>query len=435
MLINFELENGLKVAGYQLPTTKSVSLQLIVKGGASCDLKGKSGTAHLMEHMLLQGIPSLPNAEVLTEYIESRAGYVNAYTSFDTVEFVLKMPFKYLEDVVKIAAEVFFQPLFPVEALEKERQVMLEEIYSNWQSTHDQIGRFFLQAKYAEGSGLRKEVGGLPEDVKVLTLEDLKNYYQEVFKTNNTYFCIVGNFDAEQLKILVEKNFGKIKTVGEFKGLEKYSQADFSSEVLSFRKDANLNSVFVDLSFGGLNREFSVKDWMGQMMLMNVFANLHKSRLYNLLRYKEGLIYSISLSAVAMYGFGMSNVPFECSRTNLTKVLEIIIENLIKFKQEGMTAAEFEYIRNYSIDNLLMQYDSPGGIMENLAQDLLWEDKIYSPEESVEVIKKLDLVEVNGLLKQYWDFSKTNLTVQAAEDLTDNEQAALKEMIEKLKKG
>ncbi|MGL5830859.1 MAG: M16 family metallopeptidase, partial [Candidatus Altimarinota bacterium] len=114
MLIHFELENGLKVAGYQIPTVKSVSLQLIVKGGASCDLEGKSGTAHLMEHMLLQGIPSLPNAEILTEYIESRAGYVNAYTSFDTVELILKMPFKYLEDVVKIAAEVFFQPLFPL---------------------------------------------------------------------------------------------------------------------------------------------------------------------------------------------------------------------------------------------------------------------------------------------------------------------------------
>jgi predicted Zn-dependent peptidase len=435
MLINFELENGLKVAGYQIPTVKSVSLQLIVKGGASCDLKGKSGTAHLMEHMLLQGIPSLPNAEILTEYIESRAGYVNAYTSFDTVEFVLKMPFKYLEDVVKIAAEVFFQPLFPEDALEKERQVMLEEIYSNWQSTHDQIGRFFLKAKYAESSGLRKEVGGLPDDVKVLTMEDLKNYYQEIFKTNNTYFCIVGNFEAEQLKLLVEKYFGKIKTSGDFKGLEKYSDKDFSSEVLSFRKDTNLNSVFVDLSFGGLKRDLPVKDWMGQMMLMNVFANLHKSRLYNLLRYKEGLIYSISLSAVSMYGFGMSNIPFECSRNNLLKVLEIVVDNLIKFKAEGMTPAEFEYIRNYSIDNLLMQYDSPGGIMESLAQDLLWEDKIYAPEESVEIIRKLNLEEVNGLLKTYWDFSKINLTVQTGEDLTIEDRQSLEELIEKLKKG
>ncbi|MGL5831584.1 MAG: M16 family metallopeptidase, partial [Candidatus Altimarinota bacterium] len=326
-------------------------------------------------------------------------------------------------------------PLFPLDAMEKERQVMLEEIYSNWQSTHDQIGRFFLKAKYAEGSGLRKEVGGLPDEVKTLTLEDLKDYYQKVFKTTNTHFCIVGNFDAEQLKIFVEKYFGKIKTEGDFEGMKKYSDADFSLEPLAFRKDANLSSVFVDLSFRGLGRELPVPEWMGQMMLMNVFANLHKSRLYNLLRYKKGLIYSISLSAVAMNGFGMSNIPFECSRENLLGVLEMVVENLLKFKKDGMTAEEFEYIRNYSIDNLLMQYDSPGGIMENLAQDLLWEDKIYSPEESVEIIKKLNLDEVNGLLPKYWDFSKTNLTVQAGEDLTESEQTVLKDLIDKLKKG
>ena len=91
MLTQFELKNGLKVAAFKVPYTKSINLNLVVRGGANFDGKGKMGTAHLLEHMLLQGTSKFSSPAELTEFVEANAGYINALTYFETVEFVLML--------------------------------------------------------------------------------------------------------------------------------------------------------------------------------------------------------------------------------------------------------------------------------------------------------------------------------------------------------
>ena len=390
------------------------------------------GTAHLLEHMLLQGIPSLPSTEELTQFVESRAGYINAYTYFETVEFELRLPCKYLQEALNIASEVFFHPLFPEKVLEKERQIMLEEINSNFLSTHDRIGRFFLEAKYSSDSLLKNEVAGMPEHVKTLTMQDLLEFYQELFKTENCYLFIVGNFEEEELNEVVTANFSTVQTTGTFSGPKHFDKGDHNPQYYHFRKDTDLSSVYLDLSFGAMSKDLPVREWLTQLMAMNVLANLHKSRLYNLLRYQKGLIYAISMNSISLPGYGINNIPLECSPEHLEEVLDIIVENLIEMRKNGITQEEFQYIQNYSIDSLLMQFDSMGAIMDNLKQDLLWEGEIFLPERTVEILKEITCDEVNGYLKKYWDFSTANLCLQMSEDLDLERQQHIKQKMSEL---
>ncbi len=432
MLTQFSLDNGLQVAAYNMPNIHSISLSLMVKGGASFDKKGKMGTAHLLEHMLLQGSPSFADAQVISEFVESRAGYINAFTYFDTVELVMRLPDRYLEDMLKLATEIFYQPTFPEEALVKERAVMLEEIYANYESTHDRIGRFFLEAKYAVGSLLKNEVVGLPEDVKSLNMQDMKELYEQLVKTENSYLCLVGNFEKADLKKLVEEYFGPVKTSGKFVGELRFSDSDLNEDKFHWRSDADLSSAYVDLSFKAMPKDAPVTDWLAQLAVMNVLANLQRSRLNTSLRFEKGLVYSIAISPIAMPGFGMNNLPFECRPENVKTVLEEIVNELIKIKQNGLTQEEFTYIQNYGIDTLMMQFDSVGAVMDTLKQDLLWEDKIYLPEDTIATIKAASLDDVNAVIKQYWDYKTANLSIQIAGVVTEDEQKYYLELLEKL---
>src|SRR5687767_10339935 len=113
MLKTFTLKNGIKVATYNLPQLKSVHIRISAKGGVVTEKPSKNGVAHFMEHMLVQGIPSLPNVDEFSRYIESLAGTYGANTESTLVRFNLTIPFTHLETGLKIASEVFFEPLFP----------------------------------------------------------------------------------------------------------------------------------------------------------------------------------------------------------------------------------------------------------------------------------------------------------------------------------
>src|SRR3989344_1979460 len=113
MLNTFTLSNGIRVVTYTMSSLRSVHMQISVKGGSLVENDSNNGVAHFMEHMLVQGIPSFPDAENLSVYIESLAGKYNAYTSQLAVSFNITVPFLHTKDAVRIASEVFFEPLFP----------------------------------------------------------------------------------------------------------------------------------------------------------------------------------------------------------------------------------------------------------------------------------------------------------------------------------
>lgn len=142
MLKTFTLKNGLKVASYSVPQMKSAFLSMNVKAGSIFDLPEKCGVAHFMEHLLVQGIPSFPNVEVFSEFIESLAGSYSASTSTDRIRFVVSAPATDLDKMLRVSGEVLFEPLFPEDSMERERNAVLEEIRRRLgQNTYKKIGR------------------------------------------------------------------------------------------------------------------------------------------------------------------------------------------------------------------------------------------------------------------------------------------------------
>lgn len=433
MLNTFTLKNGIKVATYRLPQVKSVHINAEVKAGAVLESDENNGVAHFMEHMLVQGIPSLPNVEKFSSFIEGLAGTYGATTDPLTVDFHINLPFNKLETGIKIASEVIFEPLFVPEALERERVAVINELLQRMDSHFYRIGKFYKGIRYPKGHVLYRDTGGELEIVKKVTIEDLQAYWQQYFLTNNTYLLVTGNFEEEELKKLLEEYFAKFPRSVKTVTYPKVSNKDYTDRTVALRTDNALKTCYIDFSFPGFattEPDKYSKEQLGQSLLTIILGRLRNSRLFKLLRYQKGLVYGVSAGTSGIPGITSIAISSETNPENLEEVVRLITAELIGFVDKGLTEKELEFAKYFMENQWLMSFDHPSSIASWIGHELLWKEKIQLPEDSVKELEGIDNKFLLDLMKKHWDFSKLNLVIQGPVDEGDKEK--YEKMIEKL---
>lgn len=433
MLNTFTLKNGIKVATYRLPQVKSVHIHSEVKAGSILETDKNNGVAHFMEHMLVQGVPSLPNVEKFSSFIEGLAGTYGATTDPLTVDFHINLPFNKLETGIHIASEVIFEPLFVPEALEKERVAVINELLQRMDSHFYKISRFFKEVRYPKSHPLYRDTGGDLDIVKKVTIDDLKKYWKEYFLANNTYLLVTGNFEEEELKGLLNKYFEKHPKSERVVKYPEISNSDFTNRTVALRSDQNLKTAYIDFSFPGfatLDPDKYSKELLGQSLLTIILGRLRNSRLFKLLRYQKGLVYGVSAGISGVPGINSINISSETGHENLNEVVRLITAELMAFVDKGLTEKELKFAKYFMENQWLMSFDHPSSIASWIGHELLWKKNIRLPEDSIEELKGIDNKFLLDLMKKHWDFSKLNLVIQGPVEESAKEKYVT--MIEKL---
>lgn len=433
MLSTFTLKNGIRVATYKLPSVKSIHISAEVKAGSVLESEKNNGVAHFMEHMIVQGIPSLPNVEQFSSFIEGMAGTYGATTDPLTVNFHINLPFNKLETGIKITSEVLFEPLFVPEALEKERVAVINELLQRMDSHYYKISKFYKGVRYPKNHPLYRDTGGELEIVKKVTIEDLQKYWKDYFLTNNTYLLITGNFDETELKRLLEEYFEKHKKSSKTVHYPKVSNKDFTGRQVALRHDSSLKTSYIDFSFPGFattETDKYSKELLGQSLLNIILGRLRNSRLFKLLRYQRGLVYGVSAGISGIPGITAVNISSETSIENLDEVISLITAELIGFVDKGMTDKELEFAKYFLENQWLMSFDHPSSIASWIGYELLWKEKIRLPEDSIKELEDIDNKFLLDLMREHWDFSKLNLVIQGPVEESAKEKYS--KIVEKL---
>jgi predicted Zn-dependent peptidase len=374
------LSNGLRVVTEHMPGLESAALGLWVSAGGRHEAADQNGVAHFLEHMAFKGT-TRRTALQIAEEIEDVGGYINAYTSREVTAYYARVLRQDVPLALDLIADIVLNPVFDPREIEVERGVILQEI-GQAADTPDDIIFDWLQEEAYPGQALGRTILGPAERVRAFDRADFDRFVAQHYGAGQLILSAAGAVDHDQIVRLAEQAFGHLPPSqpvtpeparfagGEKRVVKKLEQAHFTLalEAPGYRSDDIYTAqIYASALGGGMS-----------------------SRLFQEIREKRGLCYTIYASVGSYDDTGMLTIYAGTSATDLPALVGLTIDELRR-SAEDMTEAELARARAQMKAGLLMGLESPSARAERLARLVAIWNRVPPLEESVERIDAVDL--------------------------------------------
>ena len=395
------LENGVPVVTESLKSVRSVVLGIWVKVGSRNETTEKNGISHCLEHMFFKGTKKRSAKDIAFE-IDSLGGDLNAFTSRENTTFYIKVLDEYLGKGVELLSDIFLHPIFPEDELEKEKKIIKEEIKMVEDTPDDYIHDLFTRTIWGN-TGLGQSILGRRETVRLFTKNDLLTHIRKYYGTRDIVISCSGNFDHDILLHNLHKNLGNLRRGSE---PERRPPPQYNGKVAVFKKD--LAEAHICLGLKGLSQVS--KERYSLYVLNTILGAGVSSRLFQEIREKRGLAYSIYSFIASYYDTGIWGVSAGVSRKKVREVLELIIKEMFSLK-DTVHEAELKRAKDQLKGNIILGLESTSSRMNNIARQEIYYGRYYSPKEIIQEIESITLGSIKDLVDKLIHKEYISLTV------------------------
>jgi predicted Zn-dependent peptidase len=378
------LSNSIPVVMEPLRNMRSVAVGIWVKVGSRNETLDKNGISHFLEHMFFKGTHKRTAKDIAIE-IDSLGGELNAFTSKESTTFYVKILDEYIEKGVELLSDIFLHSTFPEEDIEKEKRIIKEEIKMVEDTPDDYVHDLFNQAIWGN-TGLGQSVLGRRETVKSFIRDDLISHIKSYYGTTDVIVACAGNFEPESLLAILNKNLGSLRRGSE---PEKDIPPLFNGTVRVFHKE--LSEAHVCMGVEGIPQ--ASEERYSISVLNTIFGAGVSSRLFQEIREKRGLAYSIYSFVSSYIDTGIWGIYAGVSRKRVPELVELILKEINSLK-DTLTEVELERAKNHLKGNIILGLESTGSRMNNIARQEIYYGRYYSPKE---VMKEIDLIKLSQI--------------------------------------
>ncbi len=388
------LSNGIPVVMEPLKNMRSVAIGIWVKVGSRNEALDENGISHFLEHMFFKGTHKRTAKDIAIE-IDSLGGELNAFTSKENTTFYVKILDEYIEKGVELLSDIFLHSTFPEEDIEKEKRIIKEEIKMVEDTPDDYVHDLFNQTIWGD-TGLGQSVLGRRETVKSFTRDDLISHIKKYYGIKDVIIACAGNFEPESLLVILNKNLGSLR-----RGSEpvKDTHPLFNSRVEVFHKE--LSEAHVCMGVEGIPQ--ASEERYSLSVLNTILGAGVSSRLFQEIREKRGLTYSIYSFVSSYFDTGIWGIYAGVGRKRVRELVELILEETNNLK-DTLTEVELERAKNHLKGNIVLGLESTGSRMNNIARQEIYYGRYYSPKEVMKEIDSIKLSQIKdlaeGLLKR-----------------------------------
>ena len=377
------LPNGFRVVSEHMEGRETASLGLWVTAGGRHERVEQNGIAHFLEHMAFKGTRRR-SALQIAEEIEDVGGYLNAYTSRELTAYYARVLGEDVDLAFDVISDIVLNPVFAPDEIEIERGVILQEIGQALDTPDDIIFDYLQEAAYP-GQAMGRTILGPAERVGAFTRDDLAGFVAEQYGPERMILAAAGAVDHDRLMRLAEASFGHLPranpalpepagfTSGERRMIKGLEQVHFTLGLESpgYRDDAI----------------YTAQIWAG------VMGGGMSSRLFQEIRERRGLCYSIFVQTGAYADTGMSTIYAGTSAETIRELTEVTVDEM-KRAADVMTEAEVARARAQMRAGLLMAQESVSSRAERLAQLVSIWGRVPAVEET---LGKIDAVGTAGV--------------------------------------
>ncbi|MDR0843569.1 MAG: insulinase family protein [Acidobacteriota bacterium] len=406
-----ELKNGLVVLSEVMPHLRSVSLGVWVKCGSRCEDAKSNGIAHFIEHLLFKGTTSRSTEEI-AETIDAVGGQLNAFTEKEYIGFYARVLDEHLPLAFDLLSDIVLHPAFPAKEVERERNVIFEEISMVEDSPQELILDMYMERCW-KGHPLGLPIAGTKESVGGISRNDVKKFFRRYFTAGNMVLSAAGNIDHRKIQRLAEKYFAKLET-----GVPAAAGEPpvFQSGRLVRRKP-HLEQTHVCL--GTIAPPMASDERYCAHLLSSILGGGMSSRLFQNIREKKGLVYSIYSMLTPCHDAGTLTVYAGSAPETAAQVVELTLKEFGKMRRELVSREELKRAKECIKGAMTLGLESSSSRMTNLAQQMIYHGRLYELEESLAAVERVTAREIRELAVRILDPKYFVLTALGGNGGTD----------------
>jgi predicted Zn-dependent peptidase len=390
------LPNGLTVISEEMKHIRSVSIGIWIKSGSRDEEPQWNGLSHFIEHMVFKGTKNR-SAEAIARQVDSIGGNLDAFTAKECVCFNIKVLDEHLPIALEVLSDLVLNPVFAIEDIVRERGVILEEIKMDEDNPEYLVHEIFTQ-NFWKDHPLGKPILGTRETVKGFEQPLVLDLYQKRFFSGNFIISAAGNLNHAHFVDLVARYFDGLKP------LKNGFHGPMPKIVprITLRNKKSLEQV--QICVGVPSHPIAHEKRFASYVLNTLLGGGMSSRLFQNIRERQGLAYSIYSDLNPYRDTGCLSIYAGTSRQSAVKVVESVVSEFRKLKSENLSDEELRRSKDQLKGSLMLSLESSTARMSNLARQDMYFDKFYGMDA---LIQKIEAVTVDDLHEMANDFFRT----------------------------
>lgn len=400
------LKNGLRIILVPIKEMTTATALICVGTGSRFEDVHENGLAHFLEHMFFKGTERRPKSMDITKELDALGSQHNAYTGKDRTAFYTKVPAAKIFSTMDILHDLFLHSTFKATEIKKESGAIVQEINMYEDMPARLVYDTFENLLYGQDHPLGRDIAGSKENVTSFVRKDFIDYLARCYAAHNTVVCVVGNFPEKKVLQKIRKDFSDM-VVGEKPTHEIFVRIQDAPALMIKDKKTDQTHFIVGVHTGG----FDHKDRYVLSVLSNILGGGMSSRLWEEVREKRGLAYSVHAFTEFYPEIGYIAAKAGVEHDKLIETMQIILKEMKKIAQRGVTQEEFDRARSGFEGRVAYSMETSDAIAMNFAEQEATRDEIVVPEESLRRIKKVTRADIQRVAKEIFVNDGLNCTI------------------------
>jgi predicted Zn-dependent peptidase len=399
----YTLPNGIKLVHKNIPTNVA-HCGFIINTGSRDELLSEHGMAHFIEHVIFKGTKKRKAYHVISR-IEDVGGELDAYTTKEDTCIYASFLHKHYERTIELFSDIIFNSTFPAKEIQKEKDVIYDEINSYKDSPAELIFDDFEEVVFKDHA-LGRNILGTFDSLKQLNRQSLLNFIEENYNTDQMVLCSVGNISFKKLVHLLEKYFGNMPMNNRNKTRNVCNS--YKPNILKVQKDTFQTHCIA----GNIAYKLKNKKRTQMVLLNNILGGPNMNSRLNLsLREKHGFAYNIESFYNPYEDTGVFGVYFGTDNGNLEKSLSIVKKELDRLKEKPLGKIQLHKAKQQLIGQLAIATESYASLMLNIGKSYLLFNKVDTLEKLAQKIEAITTQEILDVANEVFDWDKFSMVI------------------------
>lgn len=413
-MINFSLKtlkNGLRLVTAPISTSEAVTILILVGVGGRFEKDSERGISHFLEHLFFKGTKNRPTASHIARELDALGAEYNAFTSEEYTGYYVKSAANDFKKLLDILSDMFLEPTFPKEEVEREKGVILEEANMRRDVPQSYV-QVLSQKQMFPDNPLGEDLVGREQTIKKISRDDIIRYREEGYSSRMTTVVICGKKTADWEKS-IEARFAGLSAKAKPSFIEAKSNRIWPKISQDIRK---VDQAHFILSCLGYKKTDSRRYALA--ILSTILGGGMSSRLFTQIRERRGWAYYVGASLGAFHDTGFIDFVAGVKQDKLADSVKIILDQIEDLKSKGPTSEELERTKSNLRGHLALTLEDSFEIANFLSEELLYENKIRQPERILAEVEKVSADQIKKLSQELFHPDRMGLAIVGPKDYT-----------------